>query len=71
MRKMGLSLFVLLFVATSAIAVWQWRNYIVPLKIGIDGHYPPFTKTEADGRVTGLKLIWPSICASACVRVAN
>lgn len=56
MKKIGLSLFVLLFVATSAIAVWQWRNYIVPLKIGIEGNYPPFTKTEADGTVTGFEI---------------
>ena len=56
MRKIGLSLFVLLFAATSAIAVWQWRNYIVPLKIGIEGNYPPFTKTEADGSVTGFEI---------------
>ena len=56
MRKIGISLFVVLLLATTAIAVWQWRNYIVPLKIGIEGNYPPFTKTEADGSVTGFEI---------------
>lgn len=56
MRKLALSLFALLLVATTALAVWQWRNYIVPLKIGIEGNYPPFTKTEADGSVTGFEI---------------
>ena len=56
MKKLALSLFVVLFVATTALAIWQWRNYIVPLKIGIEGNYPPFTKTEADGSVTGFEI---------------
>ena len=56
MRRLALSLFVLLFAATTALAVWQWRNYIVPLRIGIEGNYPPFTKTEADGSVTGFEI---------------
>lgn len=56
MRKLALSFFVLLFAATTALAIWQWRNYIVPLKIGIEGNYPPFTKTETDGSVTGFEI---------------
>ena len=56
MRKLAVSLFVLLFVSTAALAIWQWRNYIVPLKIGVEGNYPPFTKTEADGSVTGFEI---------------
>jgi arginine/ornithine transport system substrate-binding protein len=39
-----------------AMIAWPWRNYIVPLKIGIEGNYPPFTKTEADGQVTGFEI---------------
>lgn len=56
MRKLVLSLFLLLFAATTALVIWQWRNYIVPLKIGIEGNYPPFTKTEPDGSVTGFEI---------------
>lgn len=56
MKKLALSLFVLLFAATTALVIWQWRNYIVPLKIGIEGNYPPFTKTEPDGSVTGFEI---------------
>ena len=39
-----------------AMIAWPWRNYVVPLKIGIEGNYPPFTKTEADGQVTGFEV---------------
>lgn len=35
---------------------WPWRNMVVPLRIGVEGNYPPFTRTEADGRVTGLEI---------------
>jgi arginine/ornithine transport system substrate-binding protein len=35
---------------------WPLRNYIVPLKIGIEGNYPPFTKTEANGSITGFEV---------------
>lgn len=35
---------------------WTLRNYIVPLKIGIEGNYPPFTKIEADGSITGFEI---------------
>ena len=56
MKKLAISLFVLLFLAITTFAIWQWRNYIVPLKIGVEGNYPPFTKTEADGSVTGFEI---------------
>jgi arginine/ornithine transport system substrate-binding protein len=56
MKKIVLSVLVVLAVLTCGAAIWQWRNYIVPLKIGIEGNYPPFTKTEADGSVTGFEI---------------
>ena len=57
-------LLILLVLAGLAIAAWPWRNYVVPLKIGIEGSYPPFTKTEADGSVTGLEIDWANqFCA--------
>ena len=56
MTKVFIGIFCLLFTATLTFAGWQWRNYVVPLKIGIEGNYPPFTKTEADGSVTGFEV---------------
>ena len=56
MTRTLVSLFALLLAATLAFAGWQWRNYIVPLKIGIEGNYPPFTKTEADGSVSCVEI---------------
>jgi arginine/ornithine transport system substrate-binding protein len=48
-----LSLLILLGLALMA---WPARHYIVPLKIGIEGNYPPFTQTAPDGRVTGFEV---------------
>jgi ABC-type amino acid transport substrate-binding protein len=42
-------------VAGLVLLAWPLRNYIVPLKIGIEGNYPPFTKTEANGSITGFE----------------
>lgn len=56
MKRTVFSLFGLLLVTTLVLAAWQWRNFIVPLRIGIEGNYPPFTKTEADGSVTGFEI---------------
>jgi arginine/ornithine transport system substrate-binding protein len=55
-KRIMFAFIVLLAAATLALAAWQWRNTIVPLKIGIEGNYPPFTKTEADGSVTGFEI---------------
>ena len=56
MAKVFIGIFALLLAVTLTFAGWQWRNYFVPLKIGIEGNYPPFTKTEADGSVTGFEV---------------
>lgn len=56
MKRTSIGIFILLLLATLALAGWQWRNYIVPLRIGIEGNYPPFTKTEADGSVSGFEI---------------
>jgi arginine/ornithine transport system substrate-binding protein len=45
-----------IFLAGIALAAWPFRNYVIPLKIGIEGNYPPFTKTESDGRITGFEI---------------
>jgi len=39
-----------------ALVAWPWRNSPLPLRIGIEGGYPPFDKTEADGRVSGVEI---------------
>lgn len=56
MKKIALSVLAALVVLTCGAAIWQWCNYIVPLRIGIEGNYPPFTKTEADGSITGFEV---------------
>lgn len=56
MKKIAWILLVLLAIAAGALAAWQWRNFIVPLKIGVEGNYPPFTRTEPDGSVTGFEI---------------
>lgn len=38
------------------LVAWPFRNYVVPLKVGIEGNYPPFSKTEADGHITGFEI---------------
>ncbi|HYW58439.1 MAG TPA: transporter substrate-binding domain-containing protein [Polaromonas sp.] len=57
MTRRSIYLLLLAAVLTGlALLAWPYRNYVVPLKIGIEGSYPPFTKTEADGRVTGFEI---------------
>ncbi len=56
MRRLIYPLLVLLVLVALAMMAWPFRNYVVPLKVGIEGNYPPFTKTEADGRVTGFEV---------------
>jgi arginine/ornithine transport system substrate-binding protein len=46
----------LLIVLGLALMTWPFRHFIVPLKIGIEGNYPPFTQTAADGSVTGFEV---------------
>ncbi|MDT8990019.1 transporter substrate-binding domain-containing protein [Curvibacter sp. APW13] len=47
-----------------SLAAWQWRYWIKPIRIGVEGGYPPFSKKEADGSVTGLEIDWANLfCA--------
>jgi arginine/ornithine transport system substrate-binding protein len=50
------SLLVFLFIVGVTLAAWPFRNYLVPLKIGIEGNYPPFSKTEKDGQISGFEV---------------
>jgi arginine/ornithine transport system substrate-binding protein len=56
MRRLTPIFLILAMLGGLALAAWPWRNYVAPLRIGIEGGYPPFSKTEADGRVTGLEI---------------
>lgn len=56
MQKLITPLLILVIAAGLALVAWPFRNYIVPLKIGVEGNYPPFSKTEADGRITGFEI---------------
>jgi arginine/ornithine transport system substrate-binding protein len=46
----------LLILIGLGLMAWPIRHYIVPLKIGIEGNYPPFTQTAADGKVSGFEV---------------
>lgn len=50
-------------------SAWQWRYWLKPLRIGIEGGYPPFSKKETDGSVTGLEIDWAHLfCAKMRAR---
>ena len=51
MKKIGLLIAVLAFSFGSAQAK-QWKQ----IRIGVEGAYPPFSQTEADGSVTGFDI---------------
>ncbi|QDL53170.1 transporter substrate-binding domain-containing protein [Rhodoferax aquaticus] len=52
-----------------ALAAWQWRYWIHPIRIGIEGGYPPFSKKEADGTISGLEIDWAHMfCAKMRAR---
>jgi ABC-type amino acid transport substrate-binding protein len=69
MKKLITPLLLLLIATGLALTVWPFRNYIVPLKIGIEGNYPPFTKTEADGSITGFEVdLAHAFCAKLWAR---
>lgn len=52
-----------------ALAAWQWRYWINPIRIGIEGGYPPFSKKEADGSISGLEIDWAHMfCANMRAR---
>jgi ABC-type amino acid transport substrate-binding protein len=55
--------------AALGLTIWQWRHWLVPLRIGIEGSYPPFSKTEPDGSISGLEIDWAYMfCANMRAR---
>ncbi len=56
LKRLTLPLLALLLLVGLLMTAWPFRNYVIPLRIGIEGNYPPFSKTEADGTVTGLEI---------------
>jgi arginine/ornithine transport system substrate-binding protein len=56
MRRLYVTLFCLALVFGLILVAWPWRNYVVPLKIGVEGGYPPFSKSEPDGSVSGFEI---------------
>lgn len=69
LKRLLPSFFVLVILAGLLLAAWPWRNYVVPLRIGIEGNYPPFSKTESDGTVSGLEIDWAhQFCAKMRAR---
>jgi len=58
MKKLSLAMAVL--VLSFNVAAKEWKN----IRIGVEGAYPPFSKTEADGSVTGFDIdIANALCA--------
>jgi ABC-type amino acid transport substrate-binding protein len=66
MYRLKLICLAALFLAGIAMMVWPYRNYLIPIKVGVEGNYPPFTKTEADGSVTGFEI---DLANSFCSRM--
>ena len=50
MKKITLLIAVL--VLSFNVTAKEWKN----IRIGVEGAYPPFSKTEADGSVTGFDI---------------
>jgi arginine/ornithine transport system substrate-binding protein len=58
MRKF--SLLITVFILSFNVAAKDWKN----IRIGVEGAYPPFSKTEADGSLTGFDIdIANALCA--------
>jgi arginine/ornithine transport system substrate-binding protein len=54
------SLLIAVFVLSFNVAAKDWKN----IRIGVEGAYPPFSKTEADGSITGFDIdIANALCA--------
>ncbi len=56
MSRITQFLLALLILVGVGLMAWPLRHFIVPLKIGIEGNYPPFTQTTSDGNVTGFEV---------------
>jgi len=52
MKKITLCCIALLALSFTAAQAKQWKE----IRIGVEGAYPPFSKTEADGTVTGFDI---------------
>tara|TARA_R110001583_G_scaffold42029_2_gene133620 strand:- start:23494 stop:24261 length:768 start_codon:yes stop_codon:yes gene_type:complete len=54
------SLLIAVFILSFNVAAKEWKT----IRIGVEGAYPPFSKTEADGSVTGFDIdIANALCA--------
>ncbi|WP_413701554.1 transporter substrate-binding domain-containing protein [Psychromonas sp. KJ10-10] len=47
-----ISLFIAVFILSFNVVAKEWKT----IRIGVEGAYPPFSKTEADGSVTGFDI---------------
>ncbi|MEI6898188.1 MAG: ABC transporter substrate-binding protein [Psychromonas sp.] len=55
-----ISLFISILILSFNVAAKQWNN----IRIGVEGAYPPFSQTEADGSITGFDIdIANALCA--------
>lgn len=61
MKKISL-LIVLIALSVGVIQAKEWKQ----IRIGVEGAYPPFSKTEADGSVTGFDI---DIANALCVQM--
>lgn len=54
------SLFITILILSFNVAAKDWKN----IRIGVEGAYPPFSQTEADGSITGFDIdIANALCA--------
>ena len=64
MKKLGLLIALFTFAFSTAQAK-EWKE----IRFGVEGAYPPFSKTEADGSVTGFDIdIANALCAEMKVK---
>jgi len=47
-----LTLLISIFILSFSVSAKEWKN----IRIGVEGAYPPFSQTEADGSVTGFDI---------------
>jgi arginine/ornithine transport system substrate-binding protein len=60
MKMKKFSLLIAVFFLSFNVVAKEWEN----IRIGVEGAYPPFSKTEADGTVTGFDIdIANALCA--------
>ena len=64
MKKLGLFI-TLMALSIGVLQAKEWKH----IRIGVEGAYPPFSKTEADGSVTGFDIdIAKALCADMKIK---